>query len=163
MADTHQPRITLGFLQQHFPFCPAFLSRSLCSQAAPANRGTSRRHKLPLHGLSVPQARAREPAGLWQEATPQPLASTTLGLFFSELTVAAAACRKLDLPAARTPVSWHNVGSLPLSMKKTQQRCPCVNTVCLFIPLLFIRLALNEIASLHPPGDSLVVTRDILG
>lgn len=47
-------------------------------------------------------------------------------------------------------------------MKNTQQRCPCVNTVYLLNLFLFIIFALNEIASLHPPGDSLVPIKDIL-
>lgn len=70
---------------------------------------------------------------------------------------------KLDLLAAGTTVNWHDVGSLPVVMKNTQQRCPCVNTVHLLLPFLFIIFALNEIASLHSPADSLVPIKDILG
>ena len=67
------------------------------------------------------------------------------------------------LPADGMDVNWHSVGSLPLGVKKLQQSCPCVNTVCLLIPILFIIFALKEEASVHPPGDPLVAVKGILG
>lgn len=62
------------------------------------------------------------------------------------------------LPTDRIAVNWH---SLPLSVKKLQQSC--VNTMCLLTPILFIIFALKETVSLRPPGDPLVVVKDILG
>ena len=163
-ADTHKPLYHLKISTQIFFF--RLSSQALALSASPSKRRDKHKAWNPLaQAQSAPnpcQGACWSPcyAEKWQQSLTRVL---HWPFHLQSLPWPLLLVGRLDLFTIGMTVDWHDVGSLPVGMQNTQQRCPCVNTVYLLIPFLFIIFALNEITSLHPPGDSLVPIKDILG